>query len=129
MRLFALICFILILSACAPRSQDTVPAAPVQLLEPGEVQVVNLTLNVYTYPRSAIFLTTENHHQTRHVFESPVLIYSVFSHFHYQFVGQGWQQQSLREASDRYEATYTRRGERLRVTLRREGNRYTLETR
>jgi hypothetical protein len=93
------------------------------------VQVVNLTLNLYTYPRAAIFLTSEDHYRTRHVFESPVLIYSVFSHFHYQFVGQGWQQTSLRESHDRYEATYTRRGERLRVSLRREGNRYTLETR
>lgn len=125
MRRAVILC--LSLAACAP--QPLAPPSPIEVLRAGELRAVNLSLGLYTYPRAVIFLTEADGYRTRHIFASPVLPYSVFSHFHYQLVGQGWQQQWLHHDQERYEARYRRRGQQLWVRLRREDNRYTLETR
>jgi hypothetical protein len=118
---------ILLLSACAPKTQEAV-ATPIRKLEKGETLFINTTLFLRTFPRSLIYQMSEDKNKTTYTFYTPLLIDSVFDNYHYQLIGNGWTQQSLRKFDTAYEARYVKQGERLDVRLRLEGDRYIFET-
>jgi hypothetical protein len=123
-----LVLIILLVSACAPKTQEAV-ATPVRKLEKGETLFINTSLNLRTFPRSVIYSMAEDKHKTSYAFSTPLMIYSVFDNYHYQLLGNGWTQESLRKWGDSdYEATYSKSSERLRVRLRLEADRYIFET-
>lgn len=119
---------ILLVSSCAPKTQEAVTAPP-RRLEEGETLFINTTLFLRTFPRSVVYNMSEDKNKTTYTFSTPLMIDSVFDNYHYQLVGNGWTQDSLRKFDKDYEATYSRQGERLTVRLRLEGDRYILETR
>jgi hypothetical protein len=125
---FILVFASLLLSSCAPKTQ-AVTEVQSRRLEQGETLIINTTLNLWTFPRSVVYQMDEDKHKTTYAFYTPVLISSVFDSYHYQLIGNGWTQKSLRKRSDKdYEAWYSRQGERLRVRLRLEADRYILQT-
>ena len=99
-----------LLSSCAPKTQ-AVTEPQIAKLEKGETLIINTTLNLFTFPRSVIYL-----------------IDSVFNNYHYQLTGNGWTQETLRKRDKAYEARYSRQGQRLTVRLRLEADRYILQT-
>ncbi|MGL4608151.1 MAG: hypothetical protein ACRCYY_00480 [Trueperaceae bacterium] len=119
----------LLLSACAPRTQEAITEPQSQFLKEGETLVINTALNLRTFPRSVVYKTEQDKNKTYHEFYTPVLANSVFDNYHYQLTGNGWKQETIRERSDTdYEALYTRRGERVTLRLKLETDRYVLET-
>jgi hypothetical protein len=119
---------ILLLSSCAPKTQEAVAAAP-RSLEQGETLLINTTLNLRTFPRSVIYQMDEDKNNTAYTFYTPLLIDSVFDSYHWQLVGNGWAQDSISKRDKDYEAFYSKQGVRLVVQLRLEGDRYIFTTR
>jgi hypothetical protein len=127
--IFMLVTASLLLSACAPRTQEVLEPQT-RRLEQGETLLINTTLNLRTFPRSLIYQMEEDKNKTTYAFYTPLLIDSVFDNYHYQLLGNGWTQDALRKRSDKnYEAWYSRQGEKLNLRLRLETDRYVLETR
>jgi hypothetical protein len=131
MKVFYAVLVILLLAACAPQTQTQVVSPPIVALEKGENHVVNIDLNLLAYPRSVIYVSEGKGQKTRLEFSSPVQIQTMYSYFDMQFAGNGWERGviSYIERLNKYEGVYTRRGERLEVTLRFEDMRYRFETR
>lgn len=119
---------LLFLSACAPSSQQAVTQPPLRKLEKGETRIINTTLNLFTFPRSIIYQMEEDKNKTTYAFYTPVLMDSVFDNYHYQLVGNGWTQETIRKRDKEYEALYSKQGQRLTVRLRLEADRYILQT-
>jgi hypothetical protein len=126
MKPLTFVLIILLLAACAPKTQEA--ATPPRKLEDGETLLINTALYLKTFPRSVVYEISEDNNRTTYAFYTPLLIENVFDNYHYQLVGNGWTQESLRKFSTDYEARYVKQGERLRVRLRLEGDRYIFET-
>jgi hypothetical protein len=115
------------LSSCAPKTQ-TITEPQITKLEKGETLIINTTLNLFTFPRSVVYQMSEDKNKTTYAFYTPVLIDSVFSNYHYQLLGNGWTQETIRKRNKNYEALYSKQGQRLTVRLRLEADRYVLQT-
>jgi hypothetical protein len=126
MKPLTFVLIILLLSACAPKTQEA--AQPTRVLEKGETLIINSTLYLKTFPRSVIYDISEDKNKTSYTFYTPLLIENVFDNYHYQLIGNGWTQETLRKFDNAYEARYVKQGERLSVRLRLEGDRYIFET-
>jgi hypothetical protein len=116
-----------LLSSCAPKTQ-AVTEPQIRKLEQGETLIINTTLNLWTFPRSVVYQMAEDKNKTTYVFYTPVLIDSVFDAYHYQLVGNGWVQETIRKREKEYEALYSRQGQRLTLKLKLEADRYILRT-
>jgi hypothetical protein len=128
MKSFTFVLIILLLGACAPKTQAvTQPQA--KKLEKGETLIINTTLNLFTFPRSIVYDMRQNEKQTTYTFYTPLMFDSVWSNYHFQLTGNGWTQETLRKHDNDAEALYTRQGSRLSVRLKLEGDRYSFETR
>ena len=127
MKVFCTALIVLILASCTPQTQVTTPIAA---LEKGENHMVNTDLNLIAFPRSVIYISEGKGQKTTLEFASPIQIQTVFNFFDMQFTGDGWNRENVSyiERLNKYEGTYTRRGERLKVSLKLENNRYRLET-
>jgi hypothetical protein len=127
MKVFYAFLALALLAACAPQPQVTTPiAAPKR----GEYHVVNLDLNLIAFPRSVIYVSEGKGQKTSLEFTTPIKIETVYGFFDTQFTGDGWNRESATytQRLNKYEGSYTRRGERLKVILKFENNRYRLET-
>jgi hypothetical protein len=127
MKPLTFVLIILLLASCAPKTQEA--AVPPRVLEKGETLLINQTLYLKTFPRSVVYEMSEDKNRTTYAFYTPLLIENVFDTFHYQLVGNGWTQTSLRKFEKDYEGLYSKQGEKLTVTLRLEDDRYIFETR
>lgn len=127
MKPLTLVLIFLLLSSCAPKTQEA--TVPPKVLEKGETLLINSTLYLKTFPRSVVYEMSEDKNRTTYAFYTPLLIENVFDTFHYQLIGNGWQQEWLRKFDKDYEARYAKRDERLTVRLRLEEDRYIFETR
>lgn len=128
MKAFYALFITLVLAACAPQTQVTTPIAA---LDKGENKVVNADLNLIAFPRSVIYISESEGQKTTLEFATPILIDTVYSFFDTQFTGDGWQRENVvyTQRLNKYEGSYTRSGERLKVSLKIENSRYRLETR
>jgi hypothetical protein len=128
MKVFYAVLVLILLTACAPQTQVTTPIAAVKK---GEYHVVNVDLNLIAFPRSVIYVSEGKGQKTNLEFTTPIQIQTVYSFFDTQFTGDGWSRENVTytERLNKYEGTYTRRGERLKVILKFENNRYRFETR
>jgi hypothetical protein len=127
MRPLTALLIILLLSSCAPKTQEA--TVPPRALEKGETLLINQALYLKTFPRSVVYEMSEDNNRTTYAFYTPLLIENVFDTFHYQLVGNGWTQTSLRKFEKDYEARYSKQGEKLTVRLRLEDDRYIFTTR
>ncbi len=127
MKVFYTALFILLLAACAPKTQVTTPIAA---LKKGEHHMVNTDLNLIAFPRSVIYVSEGKGQKTILEFATPIQIETVFNFFDMQFTGDGWNRENVSyiERLNKYEGSYTKSGQRLEVSLKIENSRYTLET-
>jgi hypothetical protein len=119
---------ILLLAACAPKTQ-AITEPQTRVLEQGETLFINTALNLRTFPRSVIYQMDEDKNKTTYAFFTPLMISTVFDSYHSQLISSGWRQETIRKRDNDYEALYSKQGGRLTVRLRLEGDRYIFETR
>jgi hypothetical protein len=118
---------LLLLAACAPAS---LPLEPVQRLYVTQDNLIalNSKLLLRAYPTILITSWAQRDYATDVTFESPLLLDTLHSHFHFQLVGSGWQRSRLTESKSQIQARYQRGTERLEFRLRVSGNEFRLQT-
>lgn len=128
MKVFYAVLTLLLLVACAPKTQVT---TPVTALAKGEHHMVNADLHLIAFPRSVIYISEGKGQKTTLEFTTPIQIETVYNFFDTQLTSDGWQRQSrtYTQRLNTYQGAYTRYGERLTVTLKLNNSRYLFETR